>query len=76
MGLAASSQRLLADHAELLEEFCGEKSWALGDSFWQELLTFREPLTRLPPEEVEAAAEIYCYKLGIDIRCSVHWLTQ
>ena len=56
---------ILASHEQLLDEFVSEKQWALKDAYWQELLTFKEPLTSVDPKALEDALLPYCQKLGM-----------
>ena len=64
MGAAVSQQKLIEAQGQLLEDFVGAKSWEFNNPFWQELLSFPVPLTKLPPQGLEAAALPYCEALG------------
>ena len=64
MGAAVSQQKLIEAHGQLLEDFVCAKSWDFDNPFWQELLSFPVPLTKLAPQELEVAALPYCEALG------------
>ncbi len=47
---AAGSHLAAGGHEELLARFAGAESIAIGDTFWRDLLTFPQQLTRFDPE--------------------------
>lgn len=57
-------ERVLASHQELLNDFVSEKKWGLKDAYWQELLTFQEPLSSISPKALEDALLPFCDRLG------------
>jgi len=67
MGLAASRPppaALLERQDELLGFLGGSEALPLSDSFWDELLSFPELLTKLRPDDVERHLQACCASLG------------
>ncbi|KAK9817010.1 hypothetical protein WJX72_008242 [[Myrmecia] bisecta] len=71
MGTASSN--LVPGHDELLSRFAGSSSVATTDPFWAELLTCPSALTKLPPQDVEAATVGYCRQLVDHNKATQHF---
>lgn len=63
MGAGQSQFKPLANHTQLLDDFVGTKP-LVGEGYWQELLSFPVPLTKVSPFELEGMAMPFCEKLG------------
>lgn len=57
---------MLEDHQRLINRFTGKDAIPLDDAFWNELLAFPFPLSKLNPQEVDAATRQACAQLGED----------
>lgn len=57
---------MLEDHQRLIHRFTGKDAIPLDDAFWNELLAFPFPLSKLNPQEVDAATRQACAQLGED----------
>jgi hypothetical protein len=61
---AAESTSVLEDHQRLIERFTGKDAIPLDDAFWNELLAFPYPLSKLNPQDVDTATRQACAQLG------------
>lgn len=74
---AAGSHFAGSNHEQLLERFGGSESIAISDTFWRDLLTFPQQLTRFNPALLQQELAPTCHSLGphsLRTCCSAYFL--
>ena len=61
---AAGSHFAASGHENLLARFGASESIAVGDTFWRDLLTFPQQLTRFDPALLQQELAPTCHSLG------------
>eukprot|EP00897_Mesotaenium_endlicherianum_P006674 jgi/Mesen1/6034/ME000308S05228 len=70
---AAESRNFLSGHQDLLEQFVGPTPIALTDDFWDNLLSFPYPLTKLKESELDEATQEAATTLALNTRQTGHF---